>query len=103
MLLPNSKLDRREELEELEHELTRRQSQSRNSEIKRIKDIHVQEFVGQEQAWRDKVEQLQNKVLIWRISRTFTCNLPLAWFVSFYNEFVPPTRGIISHASDVYP
>ena len=52
----------REELNALEQELLRRQSQSRNSEIKRMKDTHLQEFLEAEAAWKEKTEALQAKV-----------------------------------------
>ncbi|XP_063691217.1 protein FAM184A-like isoform X1 [Bolinopsis microptera] len=52
----------REDLEALEHELLRRQSQSRSSEIKRMKDTHLQEFLDAEAAWKEKTEALQAKV-----------------------------------------
>ena len=52
----------RDELESLELELMRRQSQSRSSEIKKIKDSHMLEFVDAENVWKEKVETLQAKV-----------------------------------------
>ena len=60
----------REDLEALEHELLRRQSQSRSSEIKRMKDTHLQEFLDAEAAWKEKTEALQAKV--WSTKAQFT-------------------------------
>ncbi|KAL5262616.1 hypothetical protein ACHWQZ_G008124 [Mnemiopsis leidyi] len=52
----------KEELNTLEQELLRRQSQSRSSEMKRMKDTHLQEFLEAETAWKEKTDSLQLKV-----------------------------------------
>ena len=60
----NRDITSRKELDDLEMELMRRQSQSRSSEIKKIKDSHLQEFVDAENMWREKADTLQAKVIL---------------------------------------
>lgn len=67
----NKKL--KDELEALEHELMRRQSQSRSSEIKRMKDTHLQEFTEAETLWKEKMDALHAKVQNRVIRNTFIC------------------------------
>lgn len=52
----------KEELNALEQELGRRQSQSRNSEIKKIKSIHVMESQEAERKFLEQIAALKDKV-----------------------------------------